>query len=299
MNAESERVLELLEEINETQLKILSKIMQPNGLFNTELERLNSLLYDHQKELPINVLIKFERSYKSLGSGPRGAAVVEAVVIYSRLKQIIPRSTTSSNMYSYILLLLYYLINQSTCLLCQQCGGERYGDGLRLLRSMCCTATVVECSAGLVCLRAIIVSPKKNFILSGCHFPEDGLIGCDTHMLPHNATIHRCVCLDQSCQSYFPTGNCPQPLKVRARLSTNKKLVSNNATTLSTQTSVVSISSTVNVNEFHHHRQREHFEHSRSGAFRQLLLIPNYELFERIKIVAIHSGAPQFIADVV
>ncbi|KHJ81976.1 hypothetical protein OESDEN_18333, partial [Oesophagostomum dentatum] len=46
-----------------------------------------------------------------------------------------------------------------------------------LLRSVCCIATTVECAAGLVCLRAVVVSPKKSFILSGCHVPEDGLIG--------------------------------------------------------------------------------------------------------------------------
>lgn len=108
-----------------------------------------------------------------------------------------------------LLLLFSVLLVRSSALLCNQCGGERYGDGLRILRAMCCKATVVECSAGLVCLRAVVVSPKKSFILSGCHVPEDGLIGCDFHSLPHNATIHRCICLDQSCQSYFPTGgNC-------------------------------------------------------------------------------------------
>ncbi|KAE9420267.1 hypothetical protein Angca_001873, partial [Angiostrongylus cantonensis] len=97
-------------------------------------------------------------------------------------------------------------------LLCQQCGGELYSGGLRLLRSMCCTATAIECPAGFVCLRALVVSPKRNFILSGCYFPEDGLIGCDSHTLPHNGTIKRCVCVNQSCQSYFPNGTCIQGL---------------------------------------------------------------------------------------
>lgn len=49
----------------------------------------------------------------------------------------------------------------------------------RLLRAMCCKATAIECAAGFVCLRAVVVSPQKSFILSGCHVPEDGLIGGD------------------------------------------------------------------------------------------------------------------------
>ncbi|KAK6730496.1 hypothetical protein RB195_007137 [Necator americanus] len=106
------------------------------------------------------------------------------------------------------------MFSRSSCLLCNQCGGERHGLGLRLLRTMCCSATTIECAAGLVCLRALVVSPQKSFILSGCHVPEDGLIGCDFHVLPHNASIHRCTCLDQPCQAYFPNGDCPQAARI-------------------------------------------------------------------------------------
>ncbi|WKX90834.1 hypothetical protein Q1695_009579 [Nippostrongylus brasiliensis] len=113
-------------------------------------------------------------------------------------------------MQSFLVLFSIFVV-RATALLCNQCGGERYSGGLRLSRSTCCSPTAIECASGLVCLRALVVSPRKSFILSGCHLPEDGLIGCDFHNLPHNATIHRCVCLDQSCQSYFPNGNCSTP----------------------------------------------------------------------------------------
>ncbi|VDO40049.1 unnamed protein product [Haemonchus placei] len=117
-------------------------------------------------------------------------------------------SPLDSDVMQSLLVLFSFLFVRSSSLLCNQCGGERYSGGLRLLRGMCCNVSTVECAAGLICLRAMVVSPRRSFILSGCHIPEDGLIGCDFHHLPHNATIHRCVCLDQTCQSYFPMGNC-------------------------------------------------------------------------------------------
>ncbi|ETN82345.1 hypothetical protein NECAME_17742 [Necator americanus] len=127
-----------------------------------------------------------------------------------------------------LLFLLFFMFSRSSCLLCNQCGGERHGPGLRLLRTMCCSATTIECAAGLVCLRALVVSPQKSFILSGCHVPEDGLIGCDFHVLPHNASIHRCTCLDQPCQAYFPNGDCPQVINttrpsINTRPSTHRR----------------------------------------------------------------------------
>ncbi|KAL6729883.1 hypothetical protein Aduo_000895 [Ancylostoma duodenale] len=108
---------------------------------------------------------------------------------------------------------------------------------------MCCSVTAIECAAGLVCLRAVVVSPLKSFILSGCHVPEDGLIGCDFHNLPHNA--HRCTCLDQSCQNYFPNGDCPRPRDASSRPSTHqRKLHALNFTTKVTTTSTLPVTST-------------------------------------------------------
>ncbi|CAJ0960457.1 unnamed protein product, partial [Mesorhabditis belari] len=94
------------------------------------------------------------------------------------------------------------------CVICWQCGGEEYGSGLRVLHSSCCRPQRRVCGDGLACLRATVNSPGMQFILSGCHPPEDGFIGCDLHHLPFNATIQRCACLDEACQEYFP-GNCP------------------------------------------------------------------------------------------
>ncbi|EYC04622.1 hypothetical protein Y032_0086g1889 [Ancylostoma ceylanicum] len=122
-----------------------------------------------------------------------------------------------------LVVLFSFVFSRSSSFLCNQCGGERYGGGLRLLRAMCCSATAIECAAGLVCLRAVVVSPQKSFILSGCHVPEDGLIGCDFHNLPHNATIHRCTCLDQSCQKFFPNGDCPRPRDASSRPITHQR----------------------------------------------------------------------------
>ncbi|KAL6729882.1 hypothetical protein Aduo_000895 [Ancylostoma duodenale] len=112
-----------------------------------------------------------------------------------------------------LIVLFSFVFSRSSSFLCNQCGGERYGGGLRV--------TAIECAAGLVCLRAVVVSPLKSFILSGCHVPEDGLIGCDFHNLPHNA--HRCTCLDQSCQNYFPNGDCPRPRDASSRPSTHQR----------------------------------------------------------------------------
>ncbi|KAJ1346008.1 hypothetical protein KIN20_000672 [Parelaphostrongylus tenuis] len=116
-----------------------------------------------------------------------------------------------------LLILFLFLPVRSSCLLCQQCGGQLHNGKLRLMRGLCCTATTIECPVGLACLRALVVSSRKNFILSGCYFPEDGLIGCDSHTLPHNGTIQRCVCMDQSCQLYFPNGTCPKGLAALVR----------------------------------------------------------------------------------
>ncbi|RCN39228.1 hypothetical protein ANCCAN_14854 [Ancylostoma caninum] len=144
-----------------------------------------------------------------------------------------------------LIVLFSFVFSRSSSFLCNQCGGERYGAGLRLLRAMCCSATAIECAAGLVCLRAVVVSPQKSFILSGCHVPEDGLIGCDFHNLPHNATIHRCTCLDQSCQKYFPNGDCPRPRDASTRPSTHqRKLHALDFTTKATTTSTLPITST-------------------------------------------------------
>ncbi|VDM57845.1 unnamed protein product [Angiostrongylus costaricensis] len=146
-----------------------------------------------------------------------------------------------------LFILISSLIVRSTCLLCQQCGGELYSGGLRLLRSMCCTATAIECPVGFVCIRALVVSSKKNFILSGCYFPEDGLIGCDSHTLPHNGTIQRCVCVNQSCQSYFPNGTCTQGLDTLTSFNSyNRK-----PTTRTTHT-LISSATANRIGEFHY-----------------------------------------------
>ncbi|CCD62441.1 C-type LECtin [Caenorhabditis elegans] len=92
--------------------------------------------------------------------------------------------------------------------MCLQCGGEKYEGSVRLSRDECCKATPIMCLQGQVCLRALVYSPYGNFFLSGCHPEEDHLSGCDFHSLPHNSSVHRCVCKDGECQNDFP-GDCP------------------------------------------------------------------------------------------
>lgn len=88
----------------------------------------------------------------------------------------------------------------------QKCPGN--GSTFRLSREICCKATPIMCLQGQVCLRALVYSPYGNFFLSGCHPEEDHLSGCDYHTLPHNSSVHRCVCKDSECQNSFP-GDCP------------------------------------------------------------------------------------------
>ncbi|CAB3407011.1 unnamed protein product [Caenorhabditis bovis] len=78
---------------------------------------------------------------------------------------------------------------------------------VRLSRDKCCNATPLMCDKGQVCLRAHVYSPYGNFFLSGCHTDEENLSGCDFHTLPHNSSVHRCVCKDSECQNKFP-GDC-------------------------------------------------------------------------------------------
>ncbi|CAI2307421.1 unnamed protein product [Caenorhabditis sp. 36 PRJEB53466] len=92
--------------------------------------------------------------------------------------------------------------------MCLQCGGDKYEGSVRLSRDICCKATPIMCLQGQVCLRALVYSPYGNFFLSGCHPEEDHLSGCDYHYLPHNSSVHRCVCTDAECQNDFP-GDCP------------------------------------------------------------------------------------------
>lgn len=92
--------------------------------------------------------------------------------------------------------------------MCLQCGGDKYEGSVRLSRDVCCKATPIMCLQGQVCLRALVYSPYGNFFLSGCHPEEDHLSGCDFHSLPHNSSVHRCVCKDAECQNEFP-GDCP------------------------------------------------------------------------------------------
>ncbi|CAJ0594681.1 unnamed protein product [Cylicocyclus nassatus] len=222
VNEESKRVLTLLDEIQETQLNILEKMARPNEAFEVEMTKLNGLVADVEHYLPIlkTLAIDWLHLKSNSNSVVNGTLPNASSLVLFRMQ---------AN-----LVLFSILISTATCLLCNQCGGERYGGGLRLLRAACCTPTPIECPAGLVCLRAVVTSPQKSFILSGCHVPEDGLIGCDIHSLPHNATIHRCTCLDQSCQAYFPNGDCPRA--VPAPTTRTRKLLSTTSATQTTST---------------------------------------------------------------
>ncbi|CAJ0573021.1 unnamed protein product, partial [Mesorhabditis spiculigera] len=104
-----------------------------------------------------------------------------------------------------LLLLMVTILPPLRAVICWQCGGAPYSAGVRVLYSTCCRPERRVCEPGLTCLRATVDAPNLKFILSGCHPPEDGLVGCETHPIPHfNATLRRCVCLDERCQRDFP-----------------------------------------------------------------------------------------------
>lgn len=146
--------------------------------------------------------------------------------------------------------------------MCLQCGGDKYEGSVRLSRDMCCKATPIMCQQGQVCLRALVYSPYGNFFLSGCHPEEDHLSGCDFHSLPHNSSVHRCVCKDAECQNEFP-GDCP----IKGITDTTKALITTSTsptiTPSSTPPSLISRNRTRGANS---PRNRHHHNHSMTSS---------------------------------
>lgn len=141
--------------------------------------------------------------------------------------------------------------------MCLQCGGEKYEGSVRLSRDVCCKATPIMCLQGQVCLRALVYSPYGNFFLSGCHPGEDHLSGCDFHSLPHNSSVHRCVCKDAECQNDFP-GDCP----IKGITDTTKPLPTTTLPPTSTPPSLIARNRT----RANSPRNRHHHNHSTSSA---------------------------------
>ncbi|KAF1771080.1 hypothetical protein GCK72_002905 [Caenorhabditis remanei] len=137
--------------------------------------------------------------------------------------------------------------------MCLQCGGEKYEGSVRLSRDVCCKATPIMCLQGQVCLRALVYSPYGNFFLSGCHPEEDHLSGCDFHSLPHNSSVHRCVCKDAECQNDFP-GDCP----IKGITDTTKPVPTTTLAPTSTPPSLIARNRT----RINSPRNRHHHNHS-------------------------------------
>ncbi|EPB78885.1 hypothetical protein ANCCEY_02062 [Ancylostoma ceylanicum] len=191
MNEESNRVLVLLEEIQETQLNILERLSRPNETFSVELARLNNLLL----EIPV--------VSKAKGSKEEGRPIVAEMRTYLGRD---PGCLMISDVEHYLPILR--TLATDIVQICERIEALRNRLAAikdLLLRAMCCSATAIECAAGLVCLRAVVVSPQKSFILSGCHVPEDGLIGndaalavflvIDQHMLLEHHSPISAICL--------------------------------------------------------------------------------------------------------
>uniref|UniRef100_A0A1I7TX02 LY6/PLAUR domain containing 6 n=2 Tax=Caenorhabditis tropicalis TaxID=1561998 RepID=A0A1I7TX02_9PELO len=141
--------------------------------------------------------------------------------------------------------------------MCLQCGGDKYEGSVRLSRDVCCKATPIMCLQGQVCLRALVYSPYGNFFLSGCHPEEDHLSGCDFHSLPHNSSVHRCVCKDSECQNEFP-GDCP----IKGITDTTKPIIITTIAPSSTPPSLIARNRTRSNSA----RNRHHHNHSLSSS---------------------------------
>ncbi|CAL2029759.1 unnamed protein product [Caenorhabditis brenneri] len=142
--------------------------------------------------------------------------------------------------------------------MCLQCGGDKYEGSVRLSRDVCCKATPIMCLQGQVCLRALVYSPYGNFFLSGCHPEEDHLSGCDFHSLPHNSSVHRCVCKDAECQNEFP-GDRP----IKGITDTTKPIV---ITTTSAPSSTPPSLIARNRTRSNSARNRHHHNHSMTSS---------------------------------
>ncbi|EYC04624.1 hypothetical protein Y032_0086g1890 [Ancylostoma ceylanicum] len=79
MNEESNRVLVLLEEIQETQLNILERLSRPNETFSVELARLNNLLL----EIPV--------VSKAKGSKEEGRCCLAPAGMYVDDEHLVPQ----------------------------------------------------------------------------------------------------------------------------------------------------------------------------------------------------------------
>lgn len=141
--------------------------------------------------------------------------------------------------------------------MCLQCGGDKYEGSVKLSRDVCCKATPIMCLQGQVCLRALVYSPYGNFFLSGCHPEEDHLSGCDFHSLPHNSSVHRCVCKDAECQNEFP-GDCP----IKGITDTTKAIFTTTITPSSTPPSLIARNRTRSNSA----RNRHHHNHSMTSS---------------------------------
>lgn len=162
------------------------------------------------------------------------------------------------------MLLTVVAVSARKPVMCLQCGGESYEGSVRLSRDMCCKATPIMCQAQQVCLRALVYSPYGNFFLSGCHPEEDHLSGCDFHSLPHNSSVHRCVCKDAECQNDFP-GDCP----IKGITDTTKAFITTTLAPTSTPPSLIARNRTRG-----QARNRHHHNHSMtSSSISQSLLL--------------------------
>ncbi|CAP24750.2 Protein CBR-CLEC-90 [Caenorhabditis briggsae] len=130
-------------------------------------------------------------------------------------------------------------------------------ESTELSRDFCCKATPIMCQSHQVCLRALVYSPYGNFFLSGCHPEEDHLSGCDFHSLPHNSSVHRCVCKDGECQNDFP-GDCP----IKGITDTTKPVITTTLSPTSTPPCLIARNRT----KTNSARNRHHHNHSMTSS---------------------------------
>ncbi|CAI4230030.1 unnamed protein product [Auanema sp. JU1783] len=213
-NSESKRVLDLLEEVEILQTQIGEGLEKSNEQASLEIAKYDRLQEDVAKyvdtlHLISQNMIEICERLNVLNDriGPRPLHLVSFCGKFSE----------SSGRYVMLLAIVLAILHVIDALICLQCDGRNFSHGLKISVDECCHVSLAVCSEGQVCLRAFVSSPHKKFFLSGCHKPEDRLIGCDTHNLPMNATVHRCACKDSKCQMHFP-GTCTSSRKTSSHV---------------------------------------------------------------------------------